>query len=484
MVKGRAVIGTLVRVIVFLLFAAGSGGALALEPGQLPEPVAAVLRTRELPASAFSAYVFELDTQTPLVSFNADLPRNPASVIKLVTTFVALDLLGPTYRWYTEVYADGRIDNERLEGDLVLKGGGDPYLVTERLWLLQRDIRLKGVRHVTGDLVIDNSHFAREEHDPGAFDGQPYRAYNTLPDAMLVNFQTVNFLFRPDRVRGRVEILAEPPLANLAIRNNMRLFRGGCNSRQSGISMVVGERPDGPQVTFSGALANNCPEYQLSRALPAPSSYAYGVFRALWEEQGGTIGGRMREGQIPGGKRPLVRFESLPLAEVIRGVNKYSNNVMTRQIYLTLGVEAAGPPATLEKARAATLEALQRRGLAFPEMEMANGSGLARETRISARSLASLIATAVEMPWKAEFRASMSIAGLDGTTRRRFQKDPMAGHLHLKTGSLNGVSAIAGYVHSRSGREYVVVAMTNDAKATWGGGQDAQDALLRWVWNR
>ena len=173
------------------------------------------------------------------------MPRNPASVIKLVTTFVALDTR-PTYRWHTGVFADGPVERGTLRGDLILKGGGDPYLVTERLWLLQREVRLKGIQHIDGDLVVDNSYFAREEHDPGAFDGQPYRAYNTLPDALLVNFQTVNFLFRPDPVRGRSRSSRSRP-ANLDIRNNMRLFRGGCASRQSGISMVVGDEAVGPQ---------------------------------------------------------------------------------------------------------------------------------------------------------------------------------------------------------------------------------------------
>lgn len=492
MTQARKDIGTFRRVagLIVLLLVAGPAPALAqapgpaMQPGQLPESVAKVFRTRNLPEQAFSAYVLDLGTGNALVTFNADVPRNPASVIKLLTTFVALDTLGPTYRWHTGVFADGPVDKGTLRGDLILKGGGDPYLVTERLWLLQREVRLKGIRHIDGDLVIDNSYFAREEHDPGAFDGQPYRAYNTLPDALLVNFQSVNFLFRPDPVRGRVEIVAEPPLANLDIRNNMRLFRGGCASRQSGISMVVGDEAVGPRITFSGALANNCPEYQLNRALPDATSYAYGLFRGLWEEQGGTLSGRLREGQIPDGKQPLVRFESLPLAEVIRGVNKFSNNVMTRQIFLTLGAEAAGAPATVEKSRQATVDALARRKLVFPELEVGNGAGLARDTRISARSMARVLAEAAGSTVHAEFQASLSIAGLDGTTRRRFQKDPMAGQLHLKTGSLNGVSSIAGYVRSRSGRDYAVVAMMNEAKATWGGGQEAQDALLRWVYER
>jgi D-alanyl-D-alanine carboxypeptidase/D-alanyl-D-alanine-endopeptidase (penicillin-binding protein 4) len=149
-----------------------------------------------------------------------------------LTTFAALETLGPTYQWRTEVYADGKIEGGTLTGDLLLKGFGDPYLVTERLWLLQRELRSRGLKVIDGNLVIDNSWFAREELDPGAFDGQPYRAYNALPDALLVNFQAVNYTFRPDSARGRVEILADPVLANVEVRNNMRLFSGAANPEE------------------------------------------------------------------------------------------------------------------------------------------------------------------------------------------------------------------------------------------------------------
>jgi D-alanyl-D-alanine carboxypeptidase/D-alanyl-D-alanine-endopeptidase (penicillin-binding protein 4) len=449
----------------------------------LPDPVAQVFVSRKLPAESFSAWVQAVGAPTPAVSFNADTPRNPASVIKLLTTWAALQALGPTYRWKTEAYFDGRLVDGTLEGDLLLKGYGDPLLTLERLWLLQRQLRLAGLRHVKGDLVIDNTWFAREETDPGAFDGETYRNYNTLPDALLVNFQAVNFIFRPDPVSGRVEVLSDPVLANLAMDNNLRLFRGNCSDRRGGIRMAVAPGAE-PRVTFSGQLANNCSEYQLSRALPDGPTYAYGVFRALWEEQGGRIDGRLRLGQVPPGRKPAVRFDSLPLAEVIRPVNKFSNNVMTRQIYLTLGAERGGPPATMAASRVALDATLKSAGLAMPELVIDNGAGLSRTTRISARSLGRLLQQAAAGPYRSEFEASLSIAGLDGTTRRRYRRDAMAGRMHLKTGTLDGVSSIAGYVRSQSGKEYVVVAITNHRGPPYGAGLDAQQALLRWVYRR
>ncbi|MBN8280228.1 MAG: D-alanyl-D-alanine carboxypeptidase/D-alanyl-D-alanine-endopeptidase [Gammaproteobacteria bacterium] len=459
-------------------------GLPAAPQTSLPAPVNRILVQNKLPESAVSAFVQRVGSTEPLLAFNEDVPRNPASVMKLVTTFAALEALGPVYQWKTEVYADGRINQGVLAGDLILKGYGDPYLVTERLWLLQRELRQRGLRDIDGDIVIDNSWFAREELDPGAFDGQEYRAYNALPDALLVNFQAVNFTFRPDAARGRVEISTDPVLANLDIQNKMRLFRGSCGSSKSGISMVVGNTAPRPRVTFSGALASQCAEYQLLRSVLDGPAYAYGAFRGLWEEQGGRIAGGPRQGQVPDGKSPFLTFQSPALAEVIRSVNKYSNNVMTRQLFLTLGAEKFGPPGTVEKGARAVEAALAARGLRFPELNAGNGAGLARESRISAASLGELLLAAHASPFQPEFSASLSIAGLDGTTRKRFLADPVAGDMHLKTGTLNGVTSIAGFVHSQSGAEYAVVMVVNGPKATWGGGIEAQNALLRWVHQR
>ena len=279
------------------------------QPNELPEAVSKVLARYKLPPASFSAFVQKVGAAQPLLAFNENVPRNPASVMKLLTTFVALEELGPTYQWRTEVFADGQLKDGVLDGDLLLKGYGDPYLLTERLWLLQRELRSNGVQHINGDLVIDNSWFAREELDPGAFDGQEYRAYNVLPDALLINFQSVNFSFRPDPARRTIAILSDPVLAEVEIDNRMPLFSGGCSSRGSHISMDVSREPDRPRVIFTGKLANNCSGYQLLRSLLDGPAYAYATFRGLWEEQGGSIRGQMRLGQVPAGKKPLLTFQ-------------------------------------------------------------------------------------------------------------------------------------------------------------------------------
>lgn len=450
----------------------------------LPGSVSRILAAHRMPPSSFSAYVQEVGTERPLLAVNPDVARNPASTIKLLTTFVALDDLGPAYRWQTESYLGGTLHDGQLDGDLYLKGYGDPYLVTERFWLFLRDMRQRGLRDIRGDLIIDNSYFEIDPMDPGAFDGQAFRTYNVLPDALLVNFKAINFVFRPDPTTNRVEIIADPKPANLDIRNQMRLAERRCGGYQGGITIVVGESPDYDEVTFSGSFGRHCPEYRLSRSALRAPTYAYGLFSSLWAEGGGSLQGGLRIETVPEDLEPFVALESPSLAEVIRSVNKWSNNVMTRQILLTLGAEHFGPPATVENGRAAVTWYLAQQGLDFPELQLDNGAGLSRDTRISARNMGRLLLAASDSIYRAEFVASMALAGLDGTMRRRFRNESLTGRMHIKTGRLDGVFAMAGYLISESGREYVVVAIQNHADAHRGPGEEVQIALLRWVYRQ
>ncbi len=452
----------------------------------LPPAVNRILAGHQLSPDSYSAWVQAVDAARPLLAVNADQPRNPASTIKLLTTFLALEELGPVYTWRTEAYLLGDLRTDGvLDGDLLIKGYGDPYLVTERLWLFLRQLRQRGLRDIRGDLVIDNSYFSVPAEGPrGRFDGQPYRVYNVPPDALLINFNAISFLFRPDPQAQRVHVVADPQPANLTIRNELRLADGRCDGFQRGIQFAANYDLDPPVVAFSGRYGSQCGEYRLSRAVLSAPEYAYGVIRSLWEESGGRLRGQLRIGRAPAAAEPFLMFPSLPLAEIIRRVNKWSNNVMSRQIFLTLGAERFGPPGDPEKARAAVEAALASRGLDFPELRLDNGAGLSRATRISARNLGRVLLAAQRSPFKAEFESSLALAGLDGTLRGRFRNADITGQMHLKTGRLNGVFALAGYVHARSGREYVVVAIQNHPLAHRGPAEEAHSELLRWVFRQ
>lgn len=446
----------------------------------LPDAVGAALVRAKIPAAGFSAYVQEVGADKPLLAFNADTPRNPASTIKLVTTYLGLELLGPTYTWKTVGLATTLPRNGVLEGDLFLKGYGDPYLVLERFWLLVRELRRRGVREIRGDVVIDNSYFELGSARPGDFDGRPYSTYNVVPDALLVNFQAVNFLFRPDPAGNRVDISADPLPANLKIRNQVQLVDGSCGGARNRINFAVSAASGSDEATFTGRFSRQCREYAVTRSLMQSSNYAYGVFRTLWEESGGAIRGAMRHGAAPAGLKTLATLESVPLTDVITAINKHSNNVMARHLLLTFGAERFGAPATVEKGQRAAVERLSKLGLSFPELQLGNGAGLARDTRISVKSLAELLLAAESSHYGAEFESSLALAGLDGTVERRFRNEEFAGQMHLKTGTLNGVRAIAGYVQADSGRKYAVAIIQNAS----GWGDEAQMQLLRWVYKR
>lgn len=459
------------------------GLALATDPlDAFPPRVARILSTYDMAPDSYSAWVQAVGADTPLLAVNGEVARNPASTIKLMTTFLALEDLGPAFTWRTEVYLDGKLANGELDGDLYLKGYGDPYLVTERLWLLLRGLRQRGLRHIDGDLVIDNSFFEVAPENPGAFDGQPYRVYNVAPEAFLVNFRAVNFIFRPDPGQQGVQIIADPQPANLEIRNQLKLREGRCGGYQGGIRVAPGEATVGGIVTFSGRFGRDCPEYRLSRSVMDAREFSYGVVRSLWEESGGTLAGSGRDGLVGEDWEAFYQFDSPPVSEVIRLVNKWSNNVMSRQVFLTMGAERYGAPGTVDKARDAATAALSERGLDFPELRLDNGAGLSRATQISARNLARLLLAAWDSPFRSEFESSLALAGLDGTMRRRFRDDQLTGRMHIKTGRLNGVFAMAGYLRAASGRDYVVVAMQNHPDAHRGPGEEAHTTLLRWVY--
>jgi len=432
----------------------------------------------------FSAFVQDTAEDTPFISVNDDVARNPASTMKLVTTYLALEELKPNFQWNTEVFLGGPLREGRLEGDLYIKGYGDPYMVIERYWLFLNQLRQRGIDHIEGDLVIDNTYFDVPYVDPGAFDGQAHRSYNVAPDAVLVNLQTVSFLFAPNPVANRVDIIAEPELENLEVDNRLKLSDVGCGGFQRGITVGFSNPPAPVRVTFSGRYSRNCGRYRLSRSVLNAPTFAYGAFRGLWEQGGASMSGTLRVAPVPVDLEPFHVMQSLALGDIVRLVNKWSNNVMARQLLLTLGAERFGPPATVEAGRLAAFEILRENGLNFPELRIDNGAGLSREARISARSLGDLLLAADDSDFRAEFVSSLPLSGMDGTMRRRFREAELAGSMHIKTGRLEGVFAMAGYVRSRSGREFVVVAMQNGADAHRGPGEEVQSELLRWVYQQ
>ena len=455
---------------------------LGLCDSVLPPGIQSSLNLRKVPDSSLSIYVENLETGEPVLTWNEDVPRNPASVIKLLTTLVALDVLGPAYTWKTEAYLLGETDGGVLDGDLLLKGYGDPFLVTTRVWQMLREIRQKGISRITGDLLIDDSYFDVPYHDPAKFDREPLRAYNVAPNALLMNFKVVRYHFEPDLESAAVNIRVDPPLENLRIENRLKVAQGRCRGYQRGITITPNETVD--HMVMSGQFPSGCKSYSMHRAVLSHNEFAYGLFKSIWQESGGGFSGGLRNVVKPDDIEPFLVFESLPLADIITKVNKHSNNVMARQLLFTLGAERFVVPGTEEGGRQVIEDWLNNRELGSAKLKLDNGAGLSRDSRISARNLGEILRYAWQSPFMPEYLSSLSLSGLDGTLMRRFRDDPLTGKAHIKTGRLDDVTAIAGYLQSRSGGRYSIVALQNHTDVHRGPGEEVQAALLRWLYEQ
>jgi D-alanyl-D-alanine carboxypeptidase/D-alanyl-D-alanine-endopeptidase (penicillin-binding protein 4) len=471
--------------------AAASGGddelpptvARALARAQIPESAIGLLVervgavARPVQASGSNGIVAASRVVQPLLVVNADQPMNPASTMKLVTTYAALELLGPAFTWKTTLSSSGTIRGSVLDGDLYLRGAGDPKLVFEHLWLMLRQLRGRGVKSIDGDLVFDRTLFQPQPYDPGAFDGEPSRPYNVGPDALLLNYKAVTLRFMPDDAHREVRVTMEPPLADVAL-GPLAYADGPCGDWRARTNPDFGR----DRIAFGGVYAGSCGEQTWNVALLDHRQFDGALFRSLWTELGGSLSGVVRDGATPLDARVLAEHESAGLAEVIRDINKYSNNVMARELFLSTAAEVTKMPASAERAQEVVRSFYALRGLALPDLVIDNGSGLSRRERISARSMGAILETAWTSALMPEFISSLPLVGFDGTMKRRLNQQSVAGQAHVKTGTLADVRAVAGYVLAASGKTYVIVLFVNHPNAA--GAQAAQDALLQWIYER
>ncbi len=455
---------------------------LSAAHAELPETVNKALQAEGVPPESVSVFVQQLDQHQPVINHHADQALNPASTMKLLTTYAGLDLLGPAYRWRTEVYYDGSLRDGVLKGNLILKGYGDPALMTEDFWRLLTSLRQAGVKDIRGDLVLDTSYFAAESTHPGAFDNEPYRAYNAMPSALLVNLKSTSFRLEPgmQAALAPVSVVPEPDLPEMKIINQLKLVQSGCGDWKSRLDYAIKPQGHITMVTFSGTYAAECGEKYLELSVFDDATYTFNLFRKLWQQLGGSLQGTVRQAATPVNAVKLTEQSSMPLADVIRRINKYSNNLMARQLLLTIAAEREGVPATEVGGDKAIRTWLASKGWNFPELVIENGAGLSRIERISAKHLGELLVDAYFSPVMPELMSSLPVLSVDGTVGHRLKDSPAQGRAHLKTGSLDGVRSIAGYVLDQKGRRWVVVFMVNHPRA--GATRNAQDALLEWVY--
>lgn len=452
----------------------------------LPGTIRDALATQDVATDAVSILVRERGSGREHLRLNAEQGRNPASTIKLLTTYAALAELSPAYTWKTRVYAHGPIRDGTLDGDLWLIGDGDPYLTSEDFWYLLGAIRRRGVERITGDLVLDTSRFANIAGDSGAFDGHPLRAYNQPPHPLLVNFNAIEFELDEARDGDGVAVAMHPPLPRFELDNEVRLDpEAYCGAHRWHVDYTLKRSDERTAATLRGRYGAGCERASLYRTGLPVEDYVHGLFTSLWDHWGGEFDGGWRVGHWDDADaEPLVEHESRPLAEAVRASNKFSNNVMTRQLALTLAAEDEGSGVTEADGRSAVRSALRDQGLALAGVDLDDVAGLSRSNRVSAEFLARLLDSAADSIVMPEFLASLPISGRDGTLEERLAEGPVAGKARMKTGRIRDVGALAGYLRNAAGDDLTVVILLNGDGLQGQRGTAIQDAVVRWAYDQ
>jgi len=481
----------------FVTFSANASDDASLE---IPRAVFSSLDRNQIPKDAISISVIEVEQGRPgkhvakkILDWRGSDLMNPASAMKLLTTLTGLDILGPNYRWRTNVYTDGVIRQGTLKGNLYLQGTGDPKLVPEELAKMMKELQGLGIQKIDGNLFFDRSAYAPSVMEHNTIDGESLRAYNVPPDPLLYAFRTLSFQIGKSRTADFIDISYTPALSLLKVSNQMQLVDRPCDNWKNNIRFNLD--PEGISSTnqpltaqFSGAFPSSCKGVSFNVVALDANTFLTQGFSAAWEGAGGTwvqtpVG---KNATVPLAARLLLQFEGIALADDVLDINKYSNNVMARQLLLTLALEKMGKPATTANGELVMQSWLKQNGLDFQGLVVENGSGLSRNEAISANQMNQLLLTARNLPIGEIFYNSLPIAGTDGTMRNRLMGQ-LRQFLHLKkkpevrikTGSLADVRTISGYVLSKSGKMYAVTSFINHPNA-WRG-LEAHDQLLSWL---
>lgn len=473
----------------------------------LPKGVKKALQTAKMPETAVAFSVLPMSqstTNTSLFSWRAQSPMNPASTIKLLTTISAIDLLGPQYRWKTNVYATSPIEQGVLNGNLVWQGQGDPKFVPEELSQIMNDLHQLGIHEINGNLVFDRSAYSPSVKQTAPEDGESSRTYNVPPDALLYSFKTLSF--KISNVDGEPQITYTPRLLGLHVKNQLKSSKDSCGDWTKNIKAEVRQvNADEWNASFLGKFSIHCPDTSWNIVALSSNDFLKQGIMAAWEDAGGTWkkNPEVIDGQIAINLKPLISHLGISLADAIKDTNKYSNNVMARQIFLTIGLEKGSKPVTTDESSQIIKDWLKKLNLQFSELVLENGSGLSNIERISPQSMTKLLNFAARSKNSDIIVNSLPIAGVDGTMKHRlisrlkklwdgnsseltFNPDTslpstlQKSGAYMKTGTLQTVRAVAGYVVSKSGKVYAVSSMINHPNAAMGG-TSVNDALISWI---
>ena len=407
--------------------------------------------------SGFAAEIRDMHNRQIIFSGNREVSLNPASVMKLLTTKAAIDLLGIGFRWNTDVLTKGIIKNNTLDGDLYFRGSGDPTMDLVRFNALLKSIYDVGIHSIEGNVVIDRSNFPDNTHDPGHFDNEPLRPYNVGADALPINANVFNIHFIPRPETQTVDLISSP--LNAPVVNQLQVSTGACAKWPKNPIIENG------QIYFRGAYPLSCGIKQRQYSLLSPSLFFENAFRTEWATLGGTFDGSILENKTPNDAKMFLESTSEPIASALRVTNKWSSNLAARNIFLTLSLQLS-EQADLEISRTLVKRWAENHGISTKGVFIDNGSGLSRNGRVTVAAVSKILNVAWLDPSMPEFISSFSVPGVDGTLKSKFHSSPVNAKAHLKTGYLEGVRSIAGYLHLPQGQTLSVVIIMNHESLT------------------
>jgi D-alanyl-D-alanine carboxypeptidase/D-alanyl-D-alanine-endopeptidase (penicillin-binding protein 4) len=468
------------RALAAVLVVVGCAAAPAVDADPAPKGLQAHLdRSLAVPAlhgARISALVVDRETGRELFARSPDRALVPASNLKVLTGVAALAAHGPAHRFTTEVLASEEPDGSGAVGTLFIRAGGDPTLTSEQWWRLAADLRIRGLRKVRGDLVMDDTLFDAERWHP-SWGGITSRAYHAPIGALAANygafFVSVEAASDPG---GRVRISVDPPIRYLRVVN--QAHTGGIGSPES---IEVERQPEGDfeKVVVSGSIPAGSEPVELWRSVASPARYAGAVLRMQLEANGIAVQGRVRLAKVPEAAFSFHRFDGKCLAEVTRLLLKHSNNFIAESLVKSAGVRAAaeGRPGSWETGIPAQVGQLESLGLDTTGLRLVDGSGLSYQNRVPARLLVSALRlAAASFAIGPEFASALPIAAMDGTLERR--ADASVGRVRAKTGLLTQVTGLSGFAKNAGGRELVFSVLVNGYRGSDWEAKHALDGFI------
>ena len=444
---------TILKVLVLLAIIFSNTDGLA--------SVDALIKKHQIPENKLSIILEDSESGERLISINPSTTRSPGSVTKIFTAFAALDLLGEAYQWRTDAFIEKENNNKEIVDHLLIRGGGDPSFSLKDLEELILNIRAKGIREIRDDIYFDQTFFRQRKKSTAKFDKSPLRPYNTMHSSLIVNSNKIDLSFNLNEQTGKPDITPLFLPIGIEIENNLSVGSGKCKDFRSKVTFDEKFRKQTLTILINGVYPAQCKNLDHDLAITRTEHYFFGVFKKLWLNSGGTINGYYKKKNKSNKHVLVAHVFSEELSTALEMMLKESDNLTARNIFLSL--PEFSKRKELRNSRKLLYGSMKENNIHWHFRNIIdNGSGLSRVTRIKAESVMSLIQEIDQGTKFSSIKSMLPISGVDGTLKNIYQSKLLRGQLRLKTGTLNGVRCLAGFITTKSGNEYRFVFMHNN----------------------